>query len=151
TSHLSSPTVHTFGLQAGLEELAEEFSEEHNIECRFHGTEDKKILEKNVRLLFYRSVKELLCNIAKHADANSVDINIDSDGEYFRVVVADDGKGFDVAEWSSSGKDKGFGLYSIKQRLTNVRGSFSIVSEKEKGTKVVLEAPLNDDRTHGRR
>lgn len=143
TGDLSSPTLHTFGLEAAVEELAEQFAAENGLQCLMNAAEDAKPLEKKIELLLYRSVKELLCNIAKHAQAEQVNINIAASNHFLEITISDDGKGFDVSHLNSdSHKKKSFGLFSIQQRLTNVGGSFHIESEKEKGTKVILLAPL---------
>jgi signal transduction histidine kinase len=144
TTDLSSPTLHTFGLEAGLEELAEQFSKDNGLKCSFNTTEEPKALEKKVELLLYRCAKELLCNITKHSKAKNVAIGIKSIDNFLELTVIDDGKGFDTSclETSKTRK-KAFGLFSVQQRLTNVGGSFSIESEKKKGTKVILRAPLS--------
>jgi PAS domain S-box-containing protein len=143
TTDLSSPTLHTFGLEAGLEELAEQAGENNGFRCNFNTTEEPKPLEKKVELLLYRSVKELLCNIAKHSKAKNVGIDVRSIDNFLELTVTDDGKGFDISRLDANKtRKKSFGLFSIQQRLTNVDGSFSIESEKKKGTKVILRAPL---------
>lgn len=144
TVDLSSPTLHTFGLEAGLEEMVERFSGENGLICRFHASEEPKSLEKKVELLLYRSVKELLCNIAKHAKAHHVEVAMKTDDVCLELKVTDDGKGFDTARLHKTDncKSKPFGLFSIEQRLTNLGGSFKIESEKKKGTTVTLYAPL---------
>ena len=144
TTDLSPPTLHTFGLEAGLEELTEKFCEKNGLKYIFNTTEEPKPLEKKVELLLYRSVKELLHNIAKHAKAKNVKINMEIKGDFLELTITDDGKGFDISCLNNkNGKKKRLGLLSIQQRLTNIGGSFNIESEKKKGTKVILQAPLN--------
>ncbi len=147
TSDLSSPTLHTFGIGAAIEELAEQFEKEHSIHCSCNFNEEQiKPVEKKVELLLYRAVKELLCNIAKHARAKNVIIDVRNDDNLMELTVTDDGKGFNTARLhNNDGKKKSFGLFSIEQRLTNVGGSFSIHSEKKKGTNVTLTVPLKTE------
>jgi PAS domain S-box-containing protein len=143
TVDLSSPTLHEFGLEAGLEELADQFSAENGVKCRLKTTKTQKPLEKRIELLLYRSVKELLHNINKHAKANNVTINVGTTKDFLEIKVTDDGRGFNISRLNSgNNKKKSFGLFSIEQRLTNVGGSFNIRSEKKKGTTVTLLAPL---------
>jgi PAS domain S-box-containing protein len=144
TTDLSSPTLHTFGLEAGIEELTEEFSKNNGVKCIFNTTEEPKPLEKKVELLLYNSVKELLCNITKHSRAKNIDIDVRTVDNLLELILTDDGKGFDTSILDKhNNKKKSFGLFSIQQRLTNVGGSFKIKSEKNKGTKVILRAPLD--------
>jgi signal transduction histidine kinase len=144
---LSSPTLHTFGLEAALEEMAEQFAHDHRITCRFENGGAMPSLEKKVELLLYRSVKELLCNVAKHAKARNVAINAKTTEDILEVTVADDGRGFDPSRLEANrNKKKSFGLFSVEQRLKNVNGSFRIESEKKKGTRVVLQVLLDTAR-----
>jgi PAS domain S-box-containing protein len=147
TADLSSPTLHTFGLEAALEEMAEQFAHDHRITCRFENGGAMPSLEKKVELLLYRSVKELLCNVAKHAKARNVAINAKTTEDILEVTVADDGRGFDPSRLEANrNKKKSFGLFSVEQRLKNVNGSFRIESEKKKGTRVVLQVLLDTAR-----
>ena len=144
TTDLSSPTLHTFGLEAGLEELVEQFSDENGLKYEFNTTEKPKDLDKKVQLLLYRCVKELLCNIAKHSRAKNIAVDVKTINNFLELTVTDDGKGFNVDRLNNNNKKKKtFGLFSIQQRLTNVGGSFNIESEKKKGTKIILRAPLS--------
>jgi len=86
----------------------------------------------------------LLINIAKHADAQNVSVTIDRMDNKARIRVVDDGRGFDVSAMDyMTGEQQGFGIFSIRERLMNVGGSFHIASEPGKGTEVVLIAPLD--------
>lgn len=144
TRDLSSPTLNTFGLGAGIEELAEEFERQYNITCHVQNIEQTKNIEKKVQLLLYRSAKELLNNVAQHAKAKNVYIELKTRNNWLNLTVSDDGKGLDVSILDNVDPDKqGFGLFSIRQRLTNLGGSFNIESEKRKGTKVILQAPIH--------
>jgi PAS domain S-box-containing protein len=143
TVDLSSPTLHTFGLKAGLEELAEQFTARNDIKCTVNAAEQPNPLEKRIELLLYRSTKELLHNIKKHAKAENVTIALAEKDGFLEIEVTDDGRGFNTSRLNpNNNKNKSFGLFSIEQRLTNVGGSFNITSKKKKGTTVMLRAPL---------
>jgi len=143
TTDLSTPTLHTFGLEAAIEEMGEQFAQDSGIECHINTTEVDKPLEKKVELLLFRSVKELLCNAEKHANAKHITIDVGKVNGFLELTVTDDGKGFNVERLESArAKKRSFGLFSIEQRLTNVGGSFTIESKRRKGTKIVLQAPL---------
>ena len=143
TADLSSPTLNTFGLEAGIEELADQFSEKHHIECRVEVYGQPEALPKNIELVFYYSARELLCNIAKHAQAENVHIHLKPKDSQLLLCIEDDGKGFDVSMLDQFTLEKNcFGLFSIQQRLTNLGGSFTIKSNKNNGTTVTLTVPL---------
>jgi PAS domain S-box-containing protein len=143
TFELSPTTLHTFGLEAAVEELAEQYAQRGGFQCRFEATEEDKPLSEQIKALLYRASRELLTNISKHAQASNVFIRIDRVDESIRIVIKDDGKGFDVARLEQViHQQQGFGLFSIRERLTHVGGTFAIESAPGKGTKVTLVAPL---------
>ncbi len=93
-------------------------------------------------------MRELLLNIAKHAQANMAGVLIVREGKYIHIQVGDDGIGFDVTD--PRYKAGGFGLFNIRERLTAIGGSVTVESEIGQGTIVTLIAPLiNDETTAG--
>ena len=144
TADLSSPTLHTFGLEAATEELAEQILRANGFKYNISSTNEPKPLEKKVELLMYRSAKELFNNIVKHSNAENIDIDIKSSDNFLELTVSDDGDGFNTDNLNyNNNKKKSYGLFSIDQRLKNVGGSFNIESQKGNGTKVMLKAPMN--------
>jgi signal transduction histidine kinase len=98
-------------------------------------------LNEPVRSLLYRAVRELLVNVAKHAEARNVRIVLDRDEQGFRIAVQDDGKGFDVSALQGRGRSGGFGILSVRERLIRVGGAFVVESQQGKGTKVTMIVP----------
>jgi PAS domain S-box-containing protein len=140
TFDLSPPALYVFGLETATAELAEKFCEDGKLQINFENTADQKPLTDHIKILLYRCVRELLINIAKHAQAKNVRIAFTRDNDNMKIVVKDDGKGFDTSRLE--GKPKGFGLFSIRERLTHIGGVFDIQSVSNKGTTVTLLAPL---------
>lgn len=92
-----------------------------------------------VRVLLYRALRELLFNVAKHADTDSARVTAERSGEAVRVVVEDWGAGF---EPTAPGADAaGMGLASVRERLDLVGGAFDISSAPGRGTRVTIEVP----------
>jgi PAS domain S-box-containing protein len=143
TFELSPATLYTFGLQAAVEELAEQFAECEGFNCRVEGPGESMPIAEQVRALLYRSVRELLVNVAKHAGAGNVVIALAHDGRNVKVVVQDDGRGFAIRALAESSREHGFGLFSIRERLTHIGGEFDIESVEGEGTRVTLVAPLD--------
>ncbi len=146
TFELSPPELYTLGLEPALEELTQRFSEERQIECTMNASEDPKPLSDQMKTLLYRSIRELLINTAKHAQANRVHIRVDRVENDIQITVRDDGVGFDTShlETHSPHRVAGFGLFSIRERLTHMGGDVYIESNHKEGTKVILQAPLKD-------
>jgi signal transduction histidine kinase len=101
-------------------------------------------LSEQVKILLYRSVRELLINAAKHAKAQSVQITINRANDKIEIVLEDNGTGFDTSclDKTRQIKTPGFGLFSISERLKQMGGKIEINSIKGKGTKITLFAPL---------
>jgi PAS domain S-box-containing protein len=143
TFELSPATLYTFGLQAAVEELAEQFAECEGFACRVEGPGEPMPIAEQVRALLYRSVRELLVNVAKHAGAGNVAIAMEHDNRNVKVVVQDDGRGFAMCALEECSREHGFGLFSIRERLTHIGGRFDIESVEGEGTRVTLVAPLD--------
>lgn len=85
---------------------------------------------KNVFLIF----KEAINNAVKYSGAKTISVQVRTDGKTIRMVVEDDGQGFDVARVT-----RGNGLKNIQRRAASIGGSEVITSEPGKGTKVDLQ------------
>jgi signal transduction histidine kinase len=101
-------------------------------------------LSAGVRYHLFLAVKESLNNAAKHAGATLVRLQVAWDGERVRVVVADDGRGFDIDAASKAGAN---GLLNLRERLAELHGECRIESSPGQGTRVVLELPLSPERS----
>lgn len=144
TFELSPTTLYTFGLEAAVEELAEQFTARGDFRAHFEATDEDKPISEQVRALLYRASRELLTNISKHAQAADVFIRISRTNGSIRLVMEDNGKGFDLAQLEQRiHQQQGFGLLSIRERVTHVGGTFAIESQPGQGTKVTLTAPLH--------
>jgi len=147
TFDLSSPTLYKFGLEAALEELLEDkLRAEHHIQYRFSDDHASKPLSQDVLVLLFQSVRELLINVIKHAQAHEVTLDIRREINCIRVTVADDGAGFDVDEvLSSPSRGRSVGLFNIRERLDYIGGTLDIDSEPGRGSRFVLVAPLKTE------
>jgi len=143
TFELSPPVLHSLGLEAAIEWLAEKFQKEHGILCHSEDDEQPKPISDEVSILLFRAVRELLVNVSKHAKACNVKINTCRRDNNMQVTVKDDGLGFDTAAVDQGfGKVSGFGLFSIRERLSHMGGQFELWSNRGRGTRVTLLAPL---------
>ena len=146
-SDLSSPSMNEIGLSAAISELLEDLAKKrHNLETEFiDETTDlpRNMLDDTVRAILYRNVRELLTNIIKHARAQKVSVYIQKVDDLVLLSVRDDGIGFDPGAISrSNGQKSGFGLFSIKERMSDMNGTFEVVSAPGKGCKVLLTVPV---------
>ena len=144
TFELSSPILYELGLEAAVESLAEQVQKQHGILSTFEDDGQHKPLDDDVRVVLFQAVRELLVNVAKHAQANSVKVSIQRYDSDIRIGVEDDGVGFDTSEIGYS--TNGFGLFSIRERLDYLGGHLEVRSEPGRGTLVTLVAPLKSEK-----
>ena len=144
TFGLSSPTLYKFGLEAAVAELLDDqLRRRHGIACEFSDDREPKPLDDDIRVVLFQSVRELLINIIKHAQAHKVLVAIQRDGDSIRITISDDGVGFDVEQVGPSTRQSGgFGLFNIRERLDYIGGSLEIQSEAGSGSWFTLIAPL---------
>lgn len=143
TFDLSPPSLYDLGFEAAIEELVEQFSKERKIECSFESRDQYKPLADHVKILLYRSIRELLMNVAKHSKAKLVRIASSRVNNDILITVEDDGTGFDASKLEfKAGNSRGFGLFSIRERLRHIGGKFDIQSGDGKGTRITLLVPL---------
>lgn len=142
TFELSPPVLYMLGLEAALEGLASQMQDQHGILCDFEDYGKSAHLDDDVRAVLFQAVRELLFNVVKHAQADSVKVSIwKYDGE-IRINVEDDGIGFDASQLSpQTYKADGFGLFIISERLNCIGGHLEINSEPGSGTLITLTAP----------
>ena len=91
-----------------------------------------------VRHNLFLVVKEAITNILKHASATTVWIEISGADEHFKIVIRDDGKGFDFKVQATSGD----GVLNMAQRLQVIGGQFLIRSVIGKGTTIEISVPV---------
>jgi len=144
TFDLSSPILYELGFEAAVAEwLDEQIREKYGIKTDFEDDRQPKPLGDDIRVLLFRNVRELLVNVVKHANAKNVKVSIRKVDDRICVSVEDDGEGFDPAKVvSMAAKRAEFGLFSIRQRLEQLRGHLEIKSEPGHGSRITMFAPL---------
>jgi signal transduction histidine kinase len=141
TFEISPPALYELGLEAAIDGLAERFRKKHGLAVRAETAAETGPLGGDVVVLLYKSVQELLTNVAKHARAKSCVVRIAREGDIIRVDVEDDGCGFDACSLGSSGAGDHFGLFNINERIQYLGGVMEIRSVPGRGTTVVLRTP----------
>jgi two-component system CheB/CheR fusion protein len=129
------------GLAAALPVFVREWSQHYSIPVEYrapHLTAGQ--LGRDAEVVFYRVAQEALNNILKHAHATRVDLLIEARDGSVRMVIEDDGVGFEVAEREET-RDKGIGIIGMRERAALIGGSLQIESQPGQGTSVFLEAP----------
>jgi len=113
------------------------FTNTTNIPVHFHADQTPPLPDPVTETLI-RAVSESLNNIAIHARAQNVDVNIRVKDKSLSLTIQDDGVGFDVSAIPSGH----YGILGIKERVRLVNGSFEIQSQVGKGTTLNIQVPL---------
>ena len=143
TFELSSPVLYEIGFEAALESIGEEMERRHGIRFQFQAEQGPKPLADDVTVVLYRIVRELLNNVAKHAQARSARLWVHGNGDEIQIALEDDGVGFDATEAGQGfGPGGGFGLFNIREQLHHLGGRLEIESSPGRGTRAVVVAPL---------
>ncbi|HYA02866.1 MAG TPA: response regulator, partial [Syntrophobacteria bacterium] len=140
---LSPSLLYEAGLGQALRALARRMGELHSLAIEVVDDGSPKPLGEDYRVLLFRAVQELLHNTVKHAKATRVKISLQREGPQVRIEVEDDGVGFLVSQRRrGDGMREGFGLFTIRERLEHLGGSFEVFSQPGMGVRAVLVAPL---------
>jgi signal transduction histidine kinase len=111
------------------------------IEASFEVDATRDRFPPHVETALFRIVQEAINNVAKHSEASRLRFSFFRAGDVLRIVVADDGKGFDV-EASGAGVAHGHvGLAGMRERVSLLGGEMSVVSKPGMGTTVRAEIP----------
>ena len=137
--NLHSSILENLGLVPAVRNLCMEFSEQHGIKVEFEEGKVPSGFSSEVALCLFRIVQECLRNVARHSRARLARVWLDGDGSEIRLIVEDDGVGFDLE--ARQGKP-GLGLISIRERLRLVSGNLCIRSSSSTGTRIEACVPL---------
>jgi PAS domain S-box-containing protein len=141
---LFPPVLQHSGLPAALQWLAKWTHDKYKLDVRVLADPRADSERKDVRTLLFASVRELVFNAVKHAQADRVTLELALEAnDQLCITVSDRGIGFEPStlEQRSAEGPVGWGLFSIRERLTLLGGRFEIESAPGSGTRVRLVAP----------
>jgi len=101
---------------------------------------DQKKIPGDLKINLYRILQEQLNNIVKYSQATELLISLTADEHCFRLMIADNGKGFDAKVQS-----KGIGLENIRRRTKLFAGEFKLNTSPGNGCEVIVEIPFRKD------
>ena len=141
---ISPPVLYDFGLVSAIDWLLDNVREQHGIRTNLENDGRPKPMEEDIRVTLFQVARELIMNAVKHSEAESLEVSIRRDDGNILISIEDDGIGFDTSEIEQLKlKNKGFGLFNIKERLKLLGGKVEIESEPGRGTRVTVTAPLD--------
>jgi PAS domain S-box-containing protein len=138
SSELRPGILDDLGLLPALEWQSQEFEKRTGIKTSFHSRVPYFNPERNLATNIFRVYQEALTNIARHAQANTVETTVEKQDGAIILTVKDDGNGIDT---QPSGPKNSLGLIGMRERAMLFNGALIIKSEKQKGTSVILKIP----------
>lgn len=132
------------GLEQSLKALCEQLEKIAKVRIRLILADSLPIWDETVTLNVFRIVQECLNNAIKHSEASNVEVfgssskSSASQGGTYEFLIKDNGKGFNPDMTTD-----GFGMTTMKERMTLIKGSIAIVSRPAGGTYISLEVPYD--------
>lgn len=142
-AELSPPFLKGEGLDVAFEWLANQMKDLYGLHIDLEVHEQSYLVGEDVHVLIFQLVRELLFNVVKHAKVDHAKLEMFSRDGYLTVWVIDEGVGFEVKRVTNRTTERGFGLYSVKERLDLFGGQLELESNPGRGTRVAIVLPEN--------
>lgn len=143
---LTPPVLEEEELEVALRWLAGHMGSMYDMDIKVRAEGSCRIPTREIRVLLIQLVRELVFNVVKHAGVDGAEIHLsEQDGEYV-ISVVDQGRGFDVGSvpesYPGTSRPRGYGLYSVRQRLELLGGHLTVESAPGEGTRASIHAPI---------
>ena len=136
SSSKSPNMLEQLGLNETLQWLCNDFTTTTNIPCSFTCNYNEADLTHEIKFDFFRICQESLSNVMRHAEAKSVEVCIEDNGEEICLRILDNGSGFEMSQLKATP-----GFTNMNKLAALINGNFQINSEVGKGTKVCFTIP----------
>lgn len=127
------------GLVPALRRLVDDIQDNAGVRANLTVLGEEKRLNSYLEVAVFRIVQEALTNVARHANAQAVQVTIEFHNHTLTVMVQDDGQGFDV---DSVMAEDHFGLLSIRERTVLMDGKLELKSQPGRGTRLTVRLPV---------
>lgn len=139
-TELRPPILDDLGLAATIEWQVREFQTRTNIQCEIIGLPDSLNLNNEQAIAIFRIFQEILTNVARHAQASRVRVQLKIADAHLVLEVKDNGKG--ISRDKIAGGES-FGLLGMRERASLLGGEILIKGAPGKGTTVTVSVPIN--------
>jgi two-component system sensor histidine kinase DegS len=134
------------GLIPTLRKYVHDYEEKTKIRTSFETRGKEHRLSSAMEAAVYRLVQEALSNAAKHAYPSYVLVEITYQAQLIKIVVRDNGLGFNVQKISEQANRESFGLVGMRERVELLEGRVEIQSAENQGTTIIIHIPTNVDK-----
>lgn len=129
-------------LEENIAKQLKRVTERTSLKTKFIESEEEIQLNNERHILVYRIVQEVINNCINYAEATLLSIQLESKKNHFRIQIIDDGKGCDIKEIQKT--KKGLGIVSMQHRTKLMKGTFTIDSAFNQGTKISIHIPYHE-------
>ena len=136
---LSPLVLQELGLISAIRKEAKDLHKTAGVTARVAISDNVGRLDPVIETAIYRVVQESLHNVAKHAQARNVDIQMERKGETLRLVIEDDGTGIRPV---TNPMRTSFGMAGMQERIATLGGRMKVESRKGEGTKISITVPV---------
>ena len=143
---LSPPGLYELGLEPALKWLSVYMRGKDNLQVELKVVVDDAAFDLDLRVLVFKLIRELLRNVVKHSGVQSAAVTVTQTPRELRIVVEDQGVGF---EWQLSlfePRAGGFGLWSVADRVRDAAGDITVDTAPGRGCRVSVVFPLGESR-----
>ncbi len=138
-SHQLAPSIDTsVSLEEKIKTVVNTMNVSNEVAINYYFEKSDEVLNGDVQLALYRIVQEQFTNILKHAHASSVDITLQRSNGDVRMLIEDNGVGFDT-----KARKNGIGLENIKRRVQVINGSLNIQAFPGEGCRLLVQIPVS--------
>ncbi|WP_211461190.1 PAS domain-containing sensor histidine kinase [Collimonas silvisoli] len=133
-----------FGLKAAILEQLEDFGQRTEIVCKSSLPDEDITVDHKIEIAVYRMLQEILNNVSKHAHATQVEVILDIDEDRLALTVRDNGIGMSQQRFENTTTH---GLRGLHERATYLGGKVRFSAAPGKGTAVVVELPVFEQKS----
>jgi signal transduction histidine kinase len=136
---LSPLVLQELGLVAAIRKEAKDFAKTTGVKARVAVSDEIGRLAPECEAAIYRVVQEALHNVAKHAKASVVNIQMARAEDIVQLVIEDDGQGMEDSDrWNG----RSFGLAGMRERIAMLGGTVEVQSTRGQGTRIEVVVPM---------
>ena len=133
------------GLASALKSSLETHLEPLGMDVSFDVKGQERRLKPEIETTLFRIAQEAILNIRRHAEAESAKVTLEFGEKEVWLHIEDDGSGFDASEVEQSDdRTRGLGLLGMQERAALVDGTFTVLSQPGKGTRITVRIPVTD-------
>lgn len=136
---LSPLVLQELGMIAAIRKEAKDLARSTGVKAKVSVAEEVGRLNPEIEMAIYRVVQEALHNVAKHAQAETVNVQMVREDNIVRLVIEDDGVGISPVQ---NPQRRSFGLAGMRERVSTLGGTMRVTSRKNQGTRIAISVPI---------